>query len=150
DLLGPRADRFPWREHARAPPRRAGALRLGSAPLLPAWLRGCWAPAREAAWPATCRRQHSCARRRSRLRPRLSRPLEAEQRRLIGENDIGFPDADTYDAAIRPDTHGNAIIMFDYSSPHDWPSVAVTGALGPISGEQGGDFLGPFTLAQGT
>ncbi len=73
-----------------------------------------------------------------------------QQPTLTGENDIGFPNGDTYYAAIRPDTHGNAIILFDYSSPHDWPSVAVTAAIGPIVGEQGGNFTSPVILAQGT
>jgi hypothetical protein len=69
---------------------------------------------------------------------------------LTGENDIGFPNGDTYYAAIRPDTHGNAIILFGYSSLHDWPSVAVTAAIGPIVGEQGGNFISPVILAEGT
>jgi len=69
---------------------------------------------------------------------------------LIGENDIGWRSADAYYAAIRPDSHGNAIIVFDYSGPHDWPSVAVTAALGPIQGEQGGTFTDAINLALGT
>lgn len=69
---------------------------------------------------------------------------------LTGEDDIGFPGGDTYYAAIRPDTHGNAIIVFDYSSPHDWPSVAATAAVGPIVGERGSNFTRPVTLAAGT
>jgi hypothetical protein len=73
-----------------------------------------------------------------------------QQPTLTGENDIGFPNGDTYYAAIRRDTHGNAIILFDYSSPHDWPSVAVTAAVGPIVGEQGGNFISPVILAEGT
>jgi hypothetical protein len=69
---------------------------------------------------------------------------------MIGENDIGWASADAYFAAIRPDTHGNAIIVFDYSGPHDWPSVAATAALGLIHGEQGGNFTDSLILAQGT
>lgn len=69
---------------------------------------------------------------------------------LIGENDIGWPSADAYYAAIRPDTHGNAIIVFDYSGPRDWPSVAVTAAIGPVQGEQGGTFTDAINLAVGT
>jgi hypothetical protein len=67
-----------------------------------------------------------------------------------GENDIGWPTADAYYGALRPDSHGNAIIVFDYSGSHTWPSVAVTAALGPISGEQGGRFTNAVILASGT
>jgi hypothetical protein len=69
---------------------------------------------------------------------------------LIGENDIGTASEDAYFAAIRPDSHGNAIIVLDYSGPHDWPSVAVTAAIGPVEGEEGGNFTQPLILAQGT
>lgn len=69
---------------------------------------------------------------------------------LLGENDIGWPSDDAYYAAIRPDSHGNALIVFGYSGPHDWPSVAATAALGPIEGEQGGTFTDAVNLAAGT
>jgi hypothetical protein len=69
---------------------------------------------------------------------------------LVGENDIGWRSADAYYAAIRPDSHGNAIIAFDYSGPHTWPSVAVVAAVGPIQGEQGGTFTNAINLALGT
>jgi hypothetical protein len=69
---------------------------------------------------------------------------------LTGENDIGWPSADAYYGALRPDSHGNAIIAFDYSGPHDWPSVGATAAVGPISGERGGTFTDPVILATGT
>jgi hypothetical protein len=69
---------------------------------------------------------------------------------LTGENDVGWSSADAYYGALRPDSHGNAIIVFDYSGPRDWPSVAVTAALGPIQGEQGGTFTDSVILAEGT
>jgi hypothetical protein len=69
---------------------------------------------------------------------------------LMGENDIGWPSADAYYGALRPDSHGNAVIVFGYSGPHDWPSIGITAALGPISGEQGGDFADATILASGT
>jgi hypothetical protein len=74
----------------------------------------------------------------------------ASQPTLTGENDIGWPSDDAYYGALRPDSHGNAIIVFDYSGPHDWPSVGVTAALGQISGEQGGAFTDALILASGT
>jgi hypothetical protein len=74
----------------------------------------------------------------------------SSQPTLTGENDIGWPSDDAYYGALRPDSHGNAIIVFDYSGGHDWPSVAATAALGPISGEQGGAFTDAVILASGT
>jgi hypothetical protein len=75
---------------------------------------------------------------------------DGPQPTLMGENDIGWPSADAYYGALRPDSHGNAIIVFDYSGPHDWPSIGVTAALGPIIGEQGGEFADATILASGT
>jgi hypothetical protein len=72
------------------------------------------------------------------------------QSTLIGENDIGIPNGDAYYAAIRPDADGNAIVVFDYSDPGAYPSIAATAAIGPIVGEQGGNFTQPVALALGT
>lgn len=69
---------------------------------------------------------------------------------LIGENDIGFPNADAYYAALRPDQSGNLIIVFGYSDQHNYPSIGATAALGPIVGEQGGTFAPSIKLAGGT
>jgi len=69
---------------------------------------------------------------------------------LIGENDIGFPDGDAYYAAIRPDLNGDLVVVFGYSNPNSYPSIAATAAIGPIVGEQGGTFLQPEELAGGT
>ena len=70
--------------------------------------------------------------------------------RLIGENDIGYPSGDAYYAALRPDNAGNLIITYGYSDPNTYPSMAVTAAIGPITGEQGGTFTGSYALAVGT
>lgn len=69
---------------------------------------------------------------------------------LIGENDIGFPNADAYYAAVRPDAGGNLIAVFGYSSLTEYPSIAAIAAQGPIVGEQGGDFTDAIELAGGT
>ena len=69
---------------------------------------------------------------------------------LLGEDDIGFPNGDAYFAALRPDGHGNAIVLFGYSSPNDYPSLAATAAIGPILGEEGRNFVQPVALALGT
>jgi hypothetical protein len=70
--------------------------------------------------------------------------------RLLGENDIGFPNGDAYYAALRPDANGNLIVLFGYSDAHHYPSDAAVAALGPIRGEQGGKFTTPIELAGGT
>lgn len=70
--------------------------------------------------------------------------------RLIGENDIGFPNGDAYYAAIRPDPAGDLLAVFGYSDPHDYPSVAAIAAIGAIVGEQGGNFTPAVELADGT
>ena len=72
------------------------------------------------------------------------------QAKLIGENDIGYPSGNAYYAALRPDANGNLIVVFGYSDRTDYPSVAALAALGPITGEQGGNFTDPIELAGGT
>lgn len=69
---------------------------------------------------------------------------------LIGETDLGFNGGDQFYTALAPDGLGNLLAVFDYSSPHDYPSIGTVAALGPILGEDGGNFTGEVTLASGS
>ena len=69
---------------------------------------------------------------------------------LIGEADLGISGSDWYYGAVSPDSSGNLIAVFDYSSPTDYPSIGAIAATGPIQGENGGTFTNYIDLATGT
>ena len=76
--------------------------------------------------------------------------IDTNQNNLIGEADLGVNGGDWYYLALAPDTSGNLLAVFDYSSPTDYPGMGAIAAIGPVVGENGGNFTNWMSLATGT
>jgi hypothetical protein len=84
-----------------------------------AWLNGTlWAGAPDACVPPGDSLRRACAR----ITTASTSPLQ-----LLDDRDLSLgPGTDVYYPAVRPDGRGNAVVVFGYSTPSDYPSVGVT------------------------
>ena len=76
--------------------------------------------------------------------------VDTTANQLIGEEDLGTDGGDWYYGAVSPDSSGNLIAVFDYSSPSDYPSIGSIAAMRPIQGENDATLTYWITLANGT